>query len=77
MKYLLISCGCAECSFGDEPLIDGEVFDTLEEAKSKTWMINTDREWKEHHQGGWYISSGQGDDWIIEVPDDFALKKKE
>ncbi|HEY5443374.1 MAG TPA: hypothetical protein VIJ87_02675 [Pyrinomonadaceae bacterium] len=75
MKYLLISCGCAECNFGGNPLIEAELFDTLEDAKSNSWIKN--REWKEHPQGGWYLSSGQGDDWIIEVPDIFVLIKKE
>ena len=75
MKYLLISCGCAECQgVGQGPLIEAELFETLEEAQSASWMKN--REWKEHPQGGLYKSSGQGDDWILPVPDDLELKKE-
>lgn len=76
MKYLLISCGCAECMCGvPEPLIDARLFDTLEEAKDASWIKN--REWEEHPQGGLFVRSGQGDDWVLPVPDDFVLKKKE
>lgn len=72
MKYLLISAGCAECRSGDEPLIEASIFDTLEEAKENSWLSK--REWREHPQGGWYVNSGQGDDWIIEVPDTLEMK---
>lgn len=68
MKYLLISCGCAECNFGSEPLIEVTgPFDTIEEAKNESWL--KEREWRDHPQGGFYASSGQGDDWILPVPD--------
>lgn len=78
MKYLLISCGCAECSsFDDGPLIEMSLHDTFEEAKANSWL--KDKEWREHPQGGMYVMSGQGDDWILEVPDTFVVKpvKKE
>jgi hypothetical protein len=79
MKYLLLACGCAECRFGlDEPLIDAHgPFDSIEEAKAEAWNSEEKVVWKEHPQGGWFHADGQGDDWILPVPDDFTIKSKE
>jgi hypothetical protein len=78
MKYLLVSCGCAECGLGGEPLIETQgPFDTEEEAKAAAWSqqqaITRDlpMHWQAHPQGGWFWSTGQGDDWVLPVPDDF------
>lgn len=73
-KFLLISTACAECaSPADGPLVEAKLFDTLEEAKANSWIKN--REWHLHPQGGHYISSGQGDDWVLQVPWNFVLRK--
>ena len=76
-KYMLISCGCAECrGFYDDCLIEVVgIFDTIEEAKDASWIKQ--HLWKDHPQGGVYANSGQGDDWILPVPDNMPDIKKE
>lgn len=75
MKYILIQAGCAECRFGlTEPLIQiSKLFDTPEEAKADAWQAQRGQTitWTEHQQGGWFHADGQGDDWVLPVPDNF------
>ena len=73
MKYLVISTGCAECLSGlGKPLIIAQgPFDTLEDAKRDS----PNQTWVEHPQGGLYVQSGQGEEWIVPVPDNVETFK--
>lgn len=76
MKYILITAACAECRSYPDPLMEIEgPFDTVEEAKNAAWSNIHNPDWREHPQGGWFNADGQGDDWVLPVPDNYEVKK--
>jgi hypothetical protein len=72
--FLLLTAGCAECRWGDDPLIEARgPFETREEAQAASWL--RDRPWADHPQGGWYARDGQGDHWVLPVPDGVLVRE--
>ena len=72
--YVLISCGCAECHHEPSgfPLIEVTVHKTQDEAKAAAFY--SDKEWKDHPQGGIRAIGGQGEDWVISLLDFLLIK---
>lgn len=65
MRYFVLDIGCAECRFFDaSSLVERVVgFDTLEEAKASVPV--SDAVWKDHHLGGIYYPTSEGEYWIV------------
>lgn len=67
MKVTVIDAGCAECHWGDEPLIEMAVYESVEEVKAEYeqqgWAKGS--AWKPHPQGGEHFVHGQGSVWIL------------
>jgi len=66
-RVKVVIAGCAECHWGDEPLINIEFYDSVEEAKAaySTQGWTSRGVWGEHPQGGEHIVIGQGSVWIL------------